>query len=88
MVTIDCADPDELASWWAAAIGGTVHAVYPGWFVIVGAQPISMGFQKVPEAKMGKNRLHVDFSVDDRQDAVPARRLPPCDGIRQMSIAR
>jgi len=70
MVTIDCADPDELASWWAAAIGGTVHAVYPGWFVIVGAQPISMGFQKVPEAKMGKNRLHVDFSVDDREDAV------------------
>jgi predicted enzyme related to lactoylglutathione lyase len=73
MVTLDCADPDGLASWWAAALDGTVQSVYPGWFAIVSAQPISLGFQKVPEDKVGKNRVHVDFSVDDRDAAV--RRL-------------
>ena len=70
MVTVDCADPDELAAWWAKALDGNVLSVYPGWFAIVSAQPVSIGFQKVLEDKVGKNRVHVDFSVDDREAAV------------------
>jgi predicted enzyme related to lactoylglutathione lyase len=70
MVTLDCADPDALAAWWADAVGGEVHSVYPGWFAILRADPISLGFQKVPEDKVGKNRVHVDFAVDDREAAV------------------
>jgi predicted enzyme related to lactoylglutathione lyase len=68
--TIDCADPDDLAAWWAEATGGTVQAVAPGWFVLVVAEPINLGFQKVPEDKVGKNRVRVDFAVDDRVAAV------------------
>jgi predicted enzyme related to lactoylglutathione lyase len=70
MVTFDCSDPDTLAAWWAEAVGGTVQPVYPGWFVILLAEPIGLGFQKVPEDKIGKNRVHVDFSVEDRAAAV------------------
>jgi len=70
MVTLDCSDPDALSAWWADAVGGTVQTVYPGWFAILQAEPISLGFQKVPEDKVGKNRVHVDFSVDDREAAV------------------
>jgi predicted enzyme related to lactoylglutathione lyase len=70
MVTLDCADPDALAAWWAEAVGGTVQTVYPGWFAILLADPINLGFQKVPEDKVSKNRMHVDFAVDDREAAV------------------
>jgi predicted enzyme related to lactoylglutathione lyase len=70
MVTLDCSDPDALSAWWADAVGGTVQTVYPGWFAILKTKSISLGFQKVPEDKVGKNRVHVDFSVDDRVAAV------------------
>jgi hypothetical protein len=69
-ITIDCADPDDLAAWWAKTLDGSVQSVYPGWFVIVSVRPINLAFQKVPEDKVGKNRVHVDFSADDREAAV------------------
>ncbi len=69
-VTLDCAEPDALASWWADAVGGTVQAVDPGAFVLVQSEPLNLGFQKVPEDKIGKNRVHIDFAVDDRAAAI------------------
>src|SRR5918996_6201121 len=69
-ITIDCADPDDLAAWWAKTLDGSVQSVYPGWFVIVSVRPNKLAFQKVPEDKVGKNRVHVAFSADDREAAV------------------
>ncbi|MFJ1753497.1 VOC family protein [Kitasatospora sp. NPDC088134] len=62
MITMDCAEPQELARWWAAVLGGEIAADH-GDFVIVGARPVAMGFQRVAEERLGKNRVHVDFGV-------------------------
>ncbi|MDI2130697.1 VOC family protein [Yinghuangia seranimata] len=65
MITVDCADPRGLADWWATAIGGEVVQDF-GEFVMLDAEPIMMGFQRVPEPLDGKNRVHIDFASQDR----------------------
>ncbi|MEW5811207.1 MAG: VOC family protein [Actinomycetota bacterium] len=73
MITIDCADPDVLAGWWAEALAGEVNAVAPGEFVMVNRDSgPTLGFQKVPDPTPGKNKLHVDFHTADK-DAEVAR---------------
>jgi predicted enzyme related to lactoylglutathione lyase len=67
MVTIGRADPKELAGWWVKALGGEVLHDFDGWFVVVAAGTLRFGFQKVPEAKQCKNRMHVDFASEDRK---------------------
>ncbi|HWN35362.1 MAG TPA: VOC family protein [Pseudonocardia sp.] len=68
MVTFDCADPQRLAEFWSAALGTKVDGDY-GDFVIL-ARPSerspALGFQRVPEPKPGKNRMHVDLNSSDR----------------------
>jgi predicted enzyme related to lactoylglutathione lyase len=69
MVTIDCADPKELVPFWTEATGYGVAADL-GQFVILepadeDAGP-ALGLQRVPEEKLGKNRVHIDFHVEDR----------------------
>ncbi|MEU0056178.1 VOC family protein [Streptomyces sp. NPDC006334] len=73
MITVDCADPRELAAWWAEVLDAKIAQDFGGEFVIVGAEPLALGFQKVPEPRAGKNRLHVDYHTEDRQAEV--RRL-------------
>ncbi|MCX4688616.1 hypothetical protein OG401_30700 [Kitasatospora purpeofusca] len=46
MITVDCAEPQDLAQWWATALGGEIAEDH-GDFVIVGAQPLALGFQRV-----------------------------------------
>jgi predicted enzyme related to lactoylglutathione lyase len=68
MVTIDCADPQKLAAFWSAALRTSVAGDY-GEFVFL-APPsegqVTLSFQKVPEPRAGKNRVHVDFAAEDR----------------------
>ncbi|MDL5156775.1 VOC family protein [Actinomycetospora termitidis] len=67
MVTVDCADPRQLAAFWCGVLGTEVAADYGG-FVMVGppAGGVRMGFQQVPEERAGKNRVHLDLNTDDR----------------------
>ncbi|MFD3738164.1 glyoxalase [Streptomyces sp. CB00316] len=65
MITIDCPDPQTLAAWWATALGVEGTQDY-GEFVLVPATPLVLGFQRVPEPKTVKNRVHVDFASPDR----------------------
>ncbi|MCV7069094.1 VOC family protein [Mycolicibacterium farcinogenes] len=71
MITVDSADPDALAQWWAQALGGEVNAVMPGEFVMV-AQPEGprLGFQKVADPTPGKNRVHLDLAATDGEAEV------------------
>jgi catechol 2,3-dioxygenase-like lactoylglutathione lyase family enzyme len=73
MVTIDCADPQRLAAFWSAALGVGVQADI-GDFVLLaspaGGGP-AVGLQRVPEARSGKNRVHVDLSGGSRAAEVP-----------------
>jgi predicted enzyme related to lactoylglutathione lyase len=78
-LTIDSADPDALAAFWAAALGWRRTHDEPDEVVIEppagsaedGVVP-DLLFGLVPETKSGKNRLHLDLRPDD-QDAEVAR---------------
>lgn len=62
MVTINCQNPQALAQFWSRALGIEVLGDY-GEFVILGAKdsPVSLGLQRVPEPRVGKNRVHIDL---------------------------
>ncbi len=57
--------PQTLAAWWATALGVDGTQDY-GEFVVVPATPLVLGFQRVPEPKTVKNRVHIDFASPDR----------------------
>ncbi|WP_414940764.1 VOC family protein [Amycolatopsis sp. cmx-11-51] len=73
MITIDCVDPRGLAAFWTQALGVEVDQDHGGEFVILRSQvengPV-FGFQRVPEPRAGKNRVHVDFGTDDGEKEV------------------
>ena len=70
-VTIDANDPERLASFWGEVLGTDVgDRVDDGRFVFLGrADGTMLCFQRVPEAKAGKNRVHLDVMVDDLEAA-------------------
>lgn len=73
MITIDCADPRGLAAFWTKALGVEVDQDYEGEFLILRPKaengPV-FAFQRVPEPRAGKNRVHVDFGTDDMEQEV------------------
>jgi hypothetical protein len=81
---IDCGDPRRLASWWAAVLGGgDVQGSGEPYCTLAGAPAglPELVFQRVPEVKAGKNRLHLDLYVTDpaaevaRLEALGATRI-------------
>ncbi|HVE99351.1 MAG TPA: VOC family protein [Mycobacteriales bacterium] len=70
-VTIDCADPDRLAAFWAALTGQRVaHADGPFVFLAGATRDVTaMALQRVADLTPGKNRVHVDFRSADLEGA-------------------
>lgn len=65
-VVFDCADPAGLARFWGAVFGAEAVVRSNDWAYI--ESPITctrIAFQRVPEGKVVKNRLHLDVEVDD-----------------------
>jgi predicted enzyme related to lactoylglutathione lyase len=66
-ITIDCADPYQLALFWGSVTGYTEEAAGPNLpgqdEALIQAPDGSAGllFIQVPEAKSVKNRVHFDF---------------------------
>jgi len=95
---IDCADPDRLARFWAAALGYELAPVPDGFAtwndfyrqlgvpeeeLVDGTDRISdpdghgpsIWFHAVPDAKVVKNRLHLDIHASgERTDPIGTRR--------------
>jgi predicted enzyme related to lactoylglutathione lyase len=72
-VTIDCHGPERLAGFWAE-IFGAVEAWRGGdpvQYIDLGRTDRSpvLRFQRVPEPKTVKNRVHLDVRVDDIDQA-------------------
>jgi len=84
-ITVDARDPGRLAAFWAFALGYVLQSPRPGYIdeddeeqytAIV--DPSGVGprvlFQRVPEDKVAKNRLHFDVNsghgAADRRAAV------------------
>ncbi len=77
----DALDPQRLASFWALALG---YVAEPGYDFDDGASLIdpegngpAIGFLRVPEGKIAKNRMHIDIRVagEERIDADVHERL-------------
>ena len=82
-LAVDAADPGRLARFWAAALGWEVAAdepdeaeVAPHGFAYPDPAALPVVFVPVPEAKTGKNRLHLDLaSASARDQAAQVERL-------------
>lgn len=87
-VTFDCADPERVARFWCAVLGyeqqGSCACVDPS-----GVGP-RLYFQRVPEAKVVKNRVHLDVRVgtglvgDERLAALEAE----CTRVEALGATR
>ena len=64
-VVIDCANPEALAQFWAQVLGGEPIERDEAWWFILPPTWTQLSFQKVPETKTVKNRLHLDVLVED-----------------------
>lgn len=74
-VAFDCHDPARLLAFWQKMLGGTqAPEPHEDDFMVLEDVPVFgyLGFQKVPEGKVVKNRVHLDLDVDDIDAAVAA----------------
>ena len=82
-VVVDCLDPEPLAAFWSDLLGVGVDHRSDEWVSLHAAGPghPRVAFQRVPETKAGKNRVHLDVWVPDVEaatveaEALGARRL-------------
>ncbi len=65
-IVVDCANPEALARFWQALIGGEVDVESSDWVGLDGDDDgFYIAFQRVPEVGSGKSRIHIDVEVDD-----------------------
>ncbi|MFC8598704.1 MULTISPECIES: VOC family protein [unclassified Isoptericola] len=88
-VTFDCADPERVARFWCEVLGYEL----PAGVTCAAVDPTGVGprlyFQRVPEGKVVKNRVHLDVRVgtglvgDERLAALRAEqaRLEPLGAV-------
>jgi predicted enzyme related to lactoylglutathione lyase len=71
-LVIDAADPADLARFWCRLLAVTVDTqIGDGEFLVLSPtqEGLTVGFQRVADAKVGKNRVHLDLVVDDLDQA-------------------
>ncbi len=71
-LVIDTVDPQRLAPFWCGLLAVRVDTtIGDGQFLVLSPteEGLTVAFQRVPEAKAGKNRLHLDLLVDDLKKA-------------------
>jgi len=78
-VTVDCADPYALGTFWSAVTGWPVSAEdAPGddEVLVEAPSPVpGLLFIRVPEAKSVKNRVHLDWVPTDRTRDAEVERV-------------
>ena len=74
-VVVDCHDPHRLADFWATVLAYEVAERKPG--EVLASDPKGVGaplcFMTAPEAKVMKNRLHLDVLADGPMGAEVSR---------------
>ncbi|MFE5795566.1 VOC family protein [Streptomyces sp. NPDC056503] len=76
----DCGDPAALVRFWAGLLGGEPVDRSPDWSYVDPPGFVRIAFQRVPEGKAVKNRLHLDVEVDDPEAAA--------DGVAGLGAVR
>lgn len=76
-LTFDCSDAYRQATFWAKVLGGKLaDDDFPGDpEALVEAEGVMLLFVTVPDAKAGKNRVHVDLQPQDRTREEEVERL-------------
>lgn len=64
-VVVDSQNPAALARFWSSILGGTPVHRSDDWSYIDPPGWTRLAFQRVPEVKQLKNRLHIDVLVKD-----------------------
>jgi predicted enzyme related to lactoylglutathione lyase len=65
-IIVDCSDPELVAAFWAQLLGRPVEGRKGPYAWL--ARPdgaVGVGFQRVREPRVGKNRIHLDIAVAD-----------------------
>ena len=80
-ICFDCTDHHRLAHFWAEALGYTIRPAAPE---TTPDDPIALNptegglrlwFNKVPEPKVVKNRVHIDITLPDAAEMERLQRL-------------
>ncbi len=81
-VVIDCADHGAVVAFWSAALGWERRELNEQYVVLVppAGSALPLIFQKVPEPKVVKNRVHLDFRAEAMADEV--ERLGALGAVR------
>jgi predicted enzyme related to lactoylglutathione lyase len=87
-IVLDCADPDKLANFWAAALGYTHLGTFENYAMLAPESKPGpkLLLQQVPEPKAGKNRMHFDIETPAIDET--AHRLEALGATRVESAAR
>lgn len=66
-LVFDCVDLARMSGFWSALLGLEVTKFEDGWVRLSPLEPggLVLDFQRVPEPKQVKNRLHLDLPVAD-----------------------
>ncbi|UUN25520.1 VOC family protein [Streptomyces sp. FIT100] len=68
-IVFDCAEPLPLARFWSALLGGEAVERSADWAYVDPPEFVRVAFQRVPEGKAAKNRLHLDLAAGDVEAA-------------------
>lgn len=71
-ITFACDDPDRLADFWEAALGGQRHELSPSIDPVIVEQPDGgpeLLFADLPCASREDLAIHLDLDVEDREAA-------------------
>lgn len=81
-IVVDCADPARLAEFWSNVLQGEASVRSEQWATVRDPLPggVLLAFQRVPERKSCKNRLHLDIWSTDLQGDID--RLVAVGGSR------
>ncbi|MER5310544.1 VOC family protein [Streptomyces sp. NPDC002773] len=68
-IVFDCADPAALVRFWTELLGGDPVDRGVDWSYVDPPGFVRLAFQRVPEGKTVKNRVHLDLQVEDVERA-------------------
>lgn len=83
-IVVDCADPIRLGEFWQAVLGWEYRRHSEGWVSLENPDPDGphLSFDRVPEGKVGKNRVHLDIRPMDRSRDEERERLESLGATR------
>jgi hypothetical protein len=100
-ICFDAADPLRIARFWAEVLGYTIPPFHEDdtrdEVVILppeGSGGMRIWFNRVPEPRSGKNRVHIDINMPDSEEmdrllrlgATPLQEIRDEDGVLEWTI--